>query len=80
MPVEEPRRPNPAGSAEAVPSDQDSGDEPMTAAQASDLKTLSEQAREPEAFDRTLTRTEASRRINMLTAKLRLAVDPPHTA
>jgi hypothetical protein len=50
-----------------------SGDDPMTSAQASSLKTLSEQAREPAAYDPELTRAEASRRIDGLKAKLRLA-------
>ena len=40
------------------------GDEPMTGAQASYLKTLSEQANE--AFDEALTKAEASRRIDEL--------------
>ena len=39
-------------------------DEPMTAAQASYLKTLSDQANE--AFDDALTKAEASRRIDEL--------------
>jgi hypothetical protein len=57
-----------------------SADEPMTGAQASALKTLSEQALELEAYKPGLTRAEAERRINALRAKLRLASDPPHTA
>jgi uncharacterized damage-inducible protein DinB len=40
------------------------GDEPMTGAQASYLKTLSDQA--DEAFDEGLTKAEASRRIDEL--------------
>jgi hypothetical protein len=40
------------------------GDEPMTGAQASYLKTLSDQANE--AFDEALTKAEASRRIDEL--------------
>jgi hypothetical protein len=40
------------------------GDEPMTGAQASYLKTLSEEAGEP--FDGTLTKAEASLRIDAL--------------
>ena len=52
----------------------------MTGAQASSLKTLSEQALEPEAYKPGLTQAEAERRINALKAKLRLASDPPHTA
>lgn len=52
----------------------------MTALQAYNLKMLSEQAREPDAYDRALTKAEASRRINALKAKLWLAGEPPHTA
>ena len=40
------------------------GDEPMTGAQRSYLKTLSEEAKEP--FDETLTKAAASRRIDEL--------------
>jgi hypothetical protein len=54
------------------PDDWVSGDDPMTAAQASYLKTLSEQALEPEAFSDKLTKAEASRRIDALRAKLNL--------
>ena len=43
------------------------GDEPMTGAQASYLKTLSDEAGEP--FDDTLTKADASRRIDELQAK-----------
>ncbi len=44
------------------------GDEPMTGAQASYLKTLSEEA--GEAFDPNLTKAEASRRIDALQEKI----------
>ena len=43
------------------------GDEPMTGAQASYLKTLSEEAHE--SFDPDLTKRDASRRIEELQAK-----------
>jgi hypothetical protein len=43
------------------------GDEPMTGAQRSYLKTLSEEAKE--AFDDKLTKAEASKRIDELQAK-----------
>ena len=49
-----------------------SGDDPMTGAQASYLKTLSEQAGEPTAFYVKLSKAEASRRIDKLRAKLKL--------
>jgi hypothetical protein len=48
------------------PDDWVSGDDPMTGAQASYLKTLSEEADEPEMFNETLTKAEASRRIDEL--------------
>jgi hypothetical protein len=51
----------------------------MTTAQASDLKRLSEDARELEAFSAKLTEAEAAVRINALKAKLRLQDEPPHT-
>ena len=51
------------------PDDWVSGGEPMTGAQASYLKTLSEQAREPDAFDAGLDKAEASKRIDALKAK-----------
>ncbi len=51
----------------------------MTPTQASDLKRLSEDAREPEAFRTKLTEAEAAVRIEALKAKLRLQDGPPHT-
>ena len=45
------------------------GGEPMTGAQASYLKTLSEEAKEPEAFDESLGKAEASKRIDDLRHK-----------
>jgi len=38
----------------------------MTGAQASYLKTLSEEAKQPEAYDNELTKAEASERIDEL--------------
>ncbi len=49
------------------PDDWVTGDEPMTGAQASYLKTLSEEAKEP--FDGSLSKAEASKRIDELQAK-----------
>jgi hypothetical protein len=49
-----------------------SGDEPMTGAQASYLKTLSAQAHEPDAFDEKLTKAEASKEIDRLREKVGL--------
>ncbi|WP_427914187.1 DUF3072 domain-containing protein [Ramlibacter sp. MMS24-I3-19] len=51
---------------EKDPADWVTGDEPMTGAQRSYLKTLSEEARQP--FDETMTKAEASRRIDELQA------------
>ena len=58
---------HPAGNAEKDPADWTTGDEPMTGAQASYLKTLSEEAKED--FDDTLSKAEASMRIDELQAK-----------
>ena len=52
---------------------------PMTAEQAETLKRLAEAAYEREAFKPNLTRAEADVRIAMLTAKLKLLGEPPHT-
>lgn len=49
------------------PSEWVTGDEPMTGAQRSYLKTLSEEAHEP--FDANLSKAEASRRIDELQAR-----------
>ena len=49
---------------EKDPKEWKTGDEPMTGAQASYLRTLSDQANE--AFDEALTKAEASRRIDEL--------------
>ena len=55
------------GNAEKDPDDWTTGGEPMTGAQASYLKTLSEEA--GEAFDDSLTKAEASKRIDALQEK-----------
>jgi hypothetical protein len=52
------------GNTEKDPDDWVTGDEPMTGAQRSYLKTLSEEAKVP--FDENLTKAEASRRIDEL--------------
>jgi hypothetical protein len=49
------------------------------AAQATDLKKLSERAFKLEAFKRNLDGAKAARRIAALQAKLRLMDGPPHT-
>jgi Protein of unknown function (DUF3072) len=53
------------------PKDRVSGDDPMTGAQASYLKTLSEQAHKP-APNKDLTKAEASELINRLRDKVGL--------
>lgn len=55
---------HPSSNAEKDPDDWTTGDEPMTGAQASYLKTLSEEAHE--GFDEDLTKAEASKRIDAL--------------
>ncbi|TPG18652.1 DUF3072 domain-containing protein [Sphingomonas koreensis] len=57
----------PFSNAEKDPDDWTTGDEAMTGAQASYLKTLSEEAGEP--FDETLTKADASKRIDALQEK-----------
>lgn len=57
----------PFSNAEKDPDDWTTGDEPMTGAQASYLKTLSEEADAP--FDDSLTKADASKAIDALQAK-----------
>jgi hypothetical protein len=57
---------NPGSNTLKDPQDWVSGDEPMTGAQASYLKTLSEEAKDPDAFSEDLTKAEASLRIDRL--------------
>jgi hypothetical protein len=59
----------PLDNMEKDPADWVTGNEPMTGAQRSYLKTLSEKAHDPSAFDETLTKAEASRRIEELQAR-----------
>ena len=61
---------HPTGNAVKDPDDWVTGDEPMTGAQASHLKTLSEQSHEPDAFGEKLTKAQASKEIERLKAKL----------
>ena len=58
---------NTSSNAEKDPDDWVTGDESMTGAQASYLKTLCEEAGEP--FDPNLTKAEASKRIDELQTK-----------
>jgi DUF3072 family protein len=62
-----PEGPETHGNARKDPDEWVTGDETMTGAQASYLKTLCEEAGEP--FDPGLTKAEASKRIDELQAK-----------
>lgn len=64
--------PGPHSNLEKDPSDWTTGDDPMTDAQASYLKTLSEQAHQPDQFEEGLSKAEASRRIDALRGTLGL--------
>ena len=59
----------PVSNAEKDPENWATGDERMTGAQASYLKTLSEEAGQPDAYDTGLTKAEASQRIDSLQAE-----------
>ena len=65
--TENPKQQAPQGNQAKEPSDWVTADEPMTGAQASYLKTLSEEA--GEEFNDGLTKAEASQRIEDLQAK-----------
>ena len=54
----------PTDNAKKDPDEWLSGEDPMTGAQASYLKTLCEQARMPELFNDNLTKAEASKLID----------------
>jgi len=64
--------PDPQSNTQKNPDDWTTGDDPMTGAQASYLKTLSEQAHDPEAFAEDLSKAEASKRIDALREKIGL--------
>lgn len=72
--------PNPPTNMQKDPEEWVSGGDPMTGAQSSYLKTLSEEAHDPQAFDETLTKAEASKRIDALKAKLKLQDGRPDAA
>jgi hypothetical protein len=55
------------------------GREPMTGTQAAYLQSLANEAHDPAAYKQSLTRREASRRIDALMERLRLGALPPHT-
>ncbi|HEX8570285.1 MAG TPA: DUF3072 domain-containing protein [Caulobacteraceae bacterium] len=56
--------PDPGSNTQKDPDDWVTGDEPMTGAQASYLKTLTEAADQPDAFAEDLSKAEASKRID----------------
>ncbi|MGV3650655.1 MAG: DUF3072 domain-containing protein [Devosia sp.] len=64
--------PGPHSNLEKDPDDWTTGDDPMTDAQASYLKTLSEQAHKPDAFSEGLSKAEASKRIDALRGEMGL--------
>ena len=65
--VENPKAsPDPSSNQIKDPEDWVTGNEPMTGAQASYLKTLSEQAHDPKAYNPELDKAEASKRIDQL--------------
>jgi hypothetical protein len=61
--------PAPNSNTEKEPDDWVSGGDPMTGAQTSYLKTLSEERDAPESFETNLTTAEASKRIDALKSK-----------
>lgn len=61
--------PAPNSNTEKEPDDWVSGNDPMTGAQASYLKALSEECGEEDAFASDLSKAEASKRIDALKAK-----------
>jgi uncharacterized damage-inducible protein DinB len=63
----------PTGNAEKDPEQWVTGDESMTGAQASYLKTLSEEA--GEEFDDSLTKAEASKKIDALQQETGRGID-----
>lgn len=62
--------PHPPSNTEKDPDDWTTGGEPMTGAQASYLKTLSEEAKDESGFEEGITKAEASKRIDALKTKL----------
>ena len=63
----------PTGNTGKDPDEWLSGDDPMTGAQASYLKTLCEQAGTPEMFDENLTKAAASKLIDDMRKKAQVA-------
>ena len=61
---------NPGSNTVKDPDQWASGEDPMTGAQASYLKTLSEEAKDEEGYEDGISKAEASRRIDALKKKL----------
>jgi hypothetical protein len=61
--------PHPPSNTQKDPDEWVSGEEPMTGAQASYLKTLAEETGEADAYADDLTKAEASKRIDALIAR-----------
>ncbi|MGB3794886.1 MAG: DUF3072 domain-containing protein [Alteraurantiacibacter sp.] len=59
---------DPVSNAEKKPENWTTGDEKMTGAQASYLKTLCEEAGQPEAYDPEMTKADASIKIDEMQA------------
>ncbi len=74
QPSDDPKH-NPTGNAVKDPAQWVTGEEPMTGAQASYLQTLGEEAGAP--FDETLTKAQASERIDELQAETGRGADTP---
>ncbi len=66
---------DPNDNVEKDPDDWVSGEDPMTGAQASYLKTLSEQAHQPDFYAPNLTKAQASKRIDALKQAIRQRAD-----
>ncbi len=62
--------PDPGDNTQKDPDQWVSGGEPMTGAQQSYLKTLSEEAKAPDQYHDDLTKAEASKRIDALKSQL----------
>jgi len=63
----------PTDNAQKDPDQWVSGDDPMTGAQASYLKTLCEQAGKPDAFNEKLSKADASKMIDEMREKAGVA-------
>ena len=73
MTTHNPKVDPPMSNTEKDPDDWVSGDDPMTGAQASYLKTLTEQLGVPDEFNQSLSKAEASKRIDVLKSRLEAA-------